>query len=177
MVQAGQQLGGVDPGFTTSQGTATASEVQTLTGTAASGTFRLRFGTQETSILTFDDSAADIQAALRALSNISATGVVCAGGALGTSPVTVTFGAEYAAVDVPLLVLVDIDLAGGTIAIAQTTPMASVPFFDADMNSFAAMRTRLAAIDGAYYTSTQLDKMTANDMMYALRLHDNPQSF
>lgn len=175
-MQAGQQLGGIDPGFTTTQGTATASEVQTLTGDAASGTFRLQFGDQVTGVLTFDDSAADIQTALRALSNISATGVTCAGGALGTNPVTCTFGGEYAAVNVPTLVVVDIDLAGGDIAVAVTTPMASTPFNDPDMISVAAMRTRLAAIDGAYYTSAKLDSLTTNDMMYALRVHDNPQS-
>jgi hypothetical protein len=31
------------------------------------------------------------------------------------------------------------------------------------------MRTRLAALDGSTYTSTVLDAMTKNDMVYALR--------
>lgn len=174
-MQAAQQLGS-NIGVTSKQGTATQSEVQTLTGGATSGTFRLRFGTEETSVLTFDDTAADIQAALRALSNISATGVVCAGGALNSAPVTCTFAAEYADVDVPLLQVVSIDLAGGSVTPTLTTAKASTAFIDADMNTVAAMRTRLAAIDGAYYTSARLDALTYNDMVYALRLHDNPQT-
>lgn len=35
----------------------------------------------------------------------------------------------------------------------------------------ADLRARLTAIDGAYYTSAQLDKLTRNDMLYALRVH------
>jgi len=31
------------------------------------------------------------------------------------------------------------------------------------------MRTRLAALNGTYYTATRLDGMTKNDMIYALR--------
>lgn len=39
--------------------------------------------------------------------------------------------------------------------------------------NITAMRTRLAAIDGAYYTSARLDAMTTNDMIYAIRLTDD----
>jgi hypothetical protein len=38
-----------------------------------------------------------------------------------------------------------------------------------NMGSVSAMRTRLAAINGTYYTSARLDAMTENDMIYALR--------
>ena len=31
------------------------------------------------------------------------------------------------------------------------------------------MRTRLAALNGAYYTAARLNNMTRNDMVYALR--------
>lgn len=168
----GNQIGVVER-----QGTATASEIQTLDTAATEGTFTLRFGDQVTSELTFDDSAADIQTALRALSNISASGVTCAGGPLATSPVTVTFGAEYAAVDVPLLIV-------GTTAtpldeeltVETTTPMVSGAFDDDDMDTIAAMRARLTTISGTTYTTARLNKMTKNDMMYALRHHDNPQT-
>ena len=51
---------------------------------------------------------------------------------------------------------------------------ASAGFNDANMLTISAMRSRLATIDGAYYTATQLNKMTVNDMIYALRVHDNP---
>jgi hypothetical protein len=39
-----------------------------------------------------------------------------------------------------------------------------------------SMRARLAAINGAYYTSAMLDKMTTNDMLYAIRLNDEAGS-
>lgn len=147
-----------------------ANEVQTITGGATSGTFVLQFEEHETSALTFDDTAADIQTALRALSSISATGVTCAGGALNATPVTVTFENEFAGADVPLLKVRSIDLAGGTVTCRETTKPS--PFFDADMASVTAMRTRLAAISGTTYTSTVLNRMTHNDMVYALRVHD-----
>lgn len=35
----------------------------------------------------------------------------------------------------------------------------------------ADLRARLTAIDGTYYTSAQLDKLTRKDMIYALRVH------
>jgi hypothetical protein len=39
--------------------------------------------------------------------------------------------------------------------------------------SITAMRTRLAAANGAYYTSAKLDQMTVNDMVFALRSIDD----
>lgn len=38
-----------------------------------------------------------------------------------------------------------------------------------NMTSISAMRTRLAALNGAYYTTARLNNMTRNDMVYALR--------
>lgn len=38
----------------------------------------------------------------------------------------------------------------------------------------ADMRTRLAAINGSYYTSARLNQMSDNDMVYALRVNDDP---
>lgn len=40
-------------------------------------------------------------------------------------------------------------------------------------SSISAMRTRLAAADGTYYTSAELDRMTVNDMVWALRSIDD----
>jgi hypothetical protein len=42
----------------------------------------------------------------------------------------------------------------------------------ANFTSVSAARTRLAAIDGTYYTSARLDQMTLNDMVYAIRTAD-----
>lgn len=49
------------------------------------------------------------------------------------------------------------------------TPLANAANYD----SVNAMRTRLAAVNGAYYTSARLNSMTKNDMVYALRLADD----
>jgi len=43
----------------------------------------------------------------------------------------------------------------------------------ADVN---ALRTRLAAINGSYYTAARLNSMTKNDMVYAVRLNDDATS-
>lgn len=42
--------------------------------------------------------------------------------------------------------------------------------------SINSMRTRLAAAQPGYYTSTVLDQMTVNDMIYALRTIDDTTS-
>lgn len=39
--------------------------------------------------------------------------------------------------------------------------------------SVGAMRTRLAAANGGYYTATKMDQMTVNDMIWALRSIDD----
>lgn len=44
---------------------------------------------------------------------------------------------------------------------------------DADLQTIATMRSRLAAINGTYYTAARLNEMTFNDMVYAIRLNDN----
>jgi hypothetical protein len=49
-------------------------------------------------------------------------------------------------------------------------------YVDTDLSDISAMRTRLAAINGALYTAAYLDKMTKNDMVYAIRLNDNPST-
>jgi hypothetical protein len=38
------------------------------------------------------------------------------------------------------------------------------------------LRTRLAAINGSYFTAARLNQMTKNDMMYAVRIADDPGS-
>ncbi len=44
----------------------------------------------------------------------------------------------------------------------------------ANYASINAMRTRLAAISGTTYTAAVLDQMSVNDMVYALRMNDDP---
>jgi hypothetical protein len=43
-------------------------------------------------------------------------------------------------------------------------------------SSISTLRTRLAAINPTYYTAAELDRMTVNDMVYALRVNDDATS-
>lgn len=76
------------------------NEVQTISlpGAPTSGTFTLSFGAYTTTALTFDESAADIDTALEALTSIGAGQVAVTGSAGGSW--TVTFGGTLAATDV-----------------------------------------------------------------------------
>ena len=103
---------------------ASATDVQTLTGTATGGTFTITFGNATqyiTSALPFNATAAQIQAALQALPNIGAGGVVCSGGALGTSPVVCTFAGALANQPQPLFVINNGGATGGSVTVAHTT--------------------------------------------------------
>ena len=98
-------------------------EVQTLTvtGTPTGGTFKLSYKGQKTAAIAHDANAAAIDSALEALSTIGTGNVTVA----GTGPFTVTFTGALAKKAVPLLVLVDNALTGGTspsVTIAETTP-------------------------------------------------------
>jgi hypothetical protein len=47
---------------------------------------------------------------------------------------------------------------------------------DANFADIGAMRTRLTAISATAYSAANLDKMTRNDMVHALRLADEAAS-
>ncbi len=70
-----------------------ANDLQTLSisGNPTGGTFTLAFGGQTTAAIPFNATAAQVQAALVALSSVGAGNVLCAGGALPGAAVTVTF--------------------------------------------------------------------------------------
>lgn len=174
-MQAGQQIGN-RYGVTARLQTSTQNEVQTLTGGATSGTFRLQFGTVQSGILNFNDSAATIQAALRLMSNIAPLGVACTGGPLNTTPVVCTFSNQYAGVDVPLLQVVSINLAGGTVTPSATTAPATKAYSNTNLATITDMRTALGLIDGTTFTSAVLDKMSFNDMTYAVRQLQDAQT-
>lgn len=50
-----------------------------------------------------------------------------------------------------------------------TVPFATPTNYD----DIASLRARLTVINGTTYTSANLDKMTKNDMIYAVRLNDD----
>lgn len=108
-------------------------EVQTLTigGTPDGGTFKLTFDGHTTAPITWtgaDDAAliAAVDAALEALPNIGAGGVVCADGTLtdGIGTITITFGGNLTKLAVPTITVANNSLTGTspTLAVAETTP-------------------------------------------------------
>lgn len=101
-------------------------EVQTITvtGTPTGGTFTLTFSGQTTAAIAYNASASAVQSALEALSNIATGDVVCAGGPLPGTPVTVTFGGAYDGANVPQMTATA-SFTGGTspaVTVTTTTP-------------------------------------------------------
>lgn len=106
--------------------TADVAEVQTITGTATAGTFTITIDldgdAQTTGTIAFNAAAATISTALDALSNVAPGDITVGGGALGTTPVTLTYLTTGAfAGDQPLAVIDDAMATGGTVTIAATT--------------------------------------------------------
>ena len=95
----------------------------TVTGTPTGGTFTLTYAGQTTAPIAYNASAATVQAALAALTNIAAGNVACAGGALPGAAVTATFQGLLGNEPQPLMTAVS-SLTGGTapaVTVATTT--------------------------------------------------------
>lgn len=99
-------------------------DVQTITVTATAGATKLSVDGYRTASLAFGANAAAIQTALRALPNVGASGA----GVTGTGPFVVTFAGKMGRRNVPLIVLVESTLTGGTWSIVHTTPGVSASF-------------------------------------------------
>jgi hypothetical protein len=102
-------------------------EVQTVTvtGSPTGGTYTLTFSGQTTSGIAYNATAAAVQSALEALSNVESGDVVCAGGPHPGTPITVTFGGQYDGADVPQMTASAAGLTGGTspaVTVTTTTP-------------------------------------------------------
>ncbi|MET7713660.1 hypothetical protein [Streptomyces sp. NPDC005407] len=102
-------------------------EVQTITvtGSPTGGDYTLTFSGQTTAAIDFDATAAAVQTALVALSNLAPGDVLCAGGPHPGTPITVTFGGAYDGQDVPQMTADDSGLTGGTtpaVTVTTTTP-------------------------------------------------------
>lgn len=105
----------------------TPSEVQriTITGAPTGGTFTLTFNSQTTAGIAYNATASAVQSALEALSNINPGDVVCDGGPLPGSFVTVTFGGQYAGTDVTQMTASGAGLTGGTTPTVTVTTTTS----------------------------------------------------
>lgn len=95
-------------------------EVQTITeGGSGLTSFTLTFSGQTTASIDDDATAATVQAALEALSNIGAGNVAVTGGPLGTGPFTVTFQGDLANTNVAEMTATPTG-GTGTVTIATT---------------------------------------------------------
>ena len=111
------KTGGSVTASTSTPGVAAVNEQQTVTlnGSPTGGTFTLTYSGQTTSAIAYNASAADIKAALEALSNIDPDAITCTGSAGG--PWTITFGGNLAATDIALLTssAAGLTVQGGTV--------------------------------------------------------------
>ena len=103
------------------------SEAQTVTvtGTPTGGTYTLTFSGQTTAGIPFNATAAQVKAALDALSNINPGDVVVTGGPHPGTPVVVTFAGQYMGDDQPQMTASAASLTGGTspaVTVTTTTP-------------------------------------------------------
>lgn len=103
------------------------SEVQTvtITGAPTGGTYTLTFSGQTTAAIPFNATAAQVQTALEALSNIDPGDVLAAGGPHPATAVTVTFFGDLAG-DPPQMTAAGSFTGGTTPAVAVTTTTAGV---------------------------------------------------
>jgi hypothetical protein len=92
------------------------SEVQTvtITGSPTGGTYTLTFSGQTTAAIPYNATAAQVKAALEALSNINVGDVAVSGGPHPGTAVAVTFGGQYMGDDVAQMTASGASLTGGT---------------------------------------------------------------
>ena len=105
------------------------NEIQrvTITGSPTGGTFTLTYSGQTTAGIAFDATAATVDAALEALSNIGAGDVTCTGGPLPGTAVDVEFTNQLGLTDVAAMTASGAGLTGGASpAVAITTPTPGV---------------------------------------------------
>lgn len=71
--------------------------------------------------------------------------------------------------------MADTDIEGEVTARGRAQGLAtSVWATPAEYDNVAALRTRLTAINGSYFTAARLNQMTKNDMVMAVRQSDDP---
>lgn len=103
------------------------SEVQTvtITGSPTGGTYTLTFSGQTTVGIPYNATAAQVKAALEALSNVEVGDVAVSGGPHPGTAVAVTFGGQYLSDDVAQMTASAASLTGGTSpAVTVTTSTA-----------------------------------------------------
>lgn len=95
-----------------------------ITGTPTGGTFTLTFQGNTTAAIAYNAAASAVQSALEALPNVDSGDVTASGGAFPGTAVDVTFGGQYAGVNVAQMTATGSFTGGTTPAIAVTTTTA-----------------------------------------------------
>lgn len=107
------------------------AEVQTINlGAATAGTITIGFDGQTTASIAYNATAATVQTALEALSNVDAGDIAVSGGPLpGT--ISISVAGQYLGTDVPAVTVTPSGLTGGTVTVATTTQGAVVNWIGA----------------------------------------------
>ena len=121
----GLELSGAAFGNSLSDGVQmSTNEVQQVAvtgGTPASGGFRLTYSGQQSGTIQYNAAAAAVQSALEALSNIAPGDVICTGGNLPGTPVSVEFRGTLRQTDVAIMTASDTFSPGGDITVTEAT--------------------------------------------------------
>jgi len=141
------------------------TEVQTvtITGTPTGGTYTLTYSGQTTAAIPYNATAAQVQAALIALSNIGPADVVCTGGPHPGTAVTVTFGGALANADIAAMTASSASLTGGStpaVVIATATAGGAEP-------SAGGLQTLVGFLFGAVKSPAA----TTTDVSAAMLVH------
>jgi hypothetical protein len=108
------------------------AEVQTIgLGSATAGTVQITFMGQTTAAIPYNATAAQVQAALEALTNVAPGDVVVTGTAWPTV-LTFTFGGAWGSTNVDQMTAVGTGLTGGTVTIATTTGGVAPDYLELD---------------------------------------------
>jgi len=86
----------------------------TITGSPTGGHYNLSYGGQTTGDISYDATAADVQAALESLSTIGTGNVTCSGGPGPDSPIVVTFTGDLGGSNLDSMTIDASGLTGGT---------------------------------------------------------------
>lgn len=151
------------------------NETQTVTVTSATGgTFTLTFEGQTTAAIAYNATAATVQAALEALSNIAPGDIVVTGGPLSTSAVTVEFTGALKSSDRTQMTANGAALtgAGAAVSIATTRQGVAPTTNNERMVTVALVDSLGNAVSQAVKTATQTDLDARREVNFVVHVTD-----
>ena len=138
-----------------------ANEVQSvsISGSPTGGTFTLTFEGQTTAGIAYNATAAAVQSALEALSNIAVGDVSCTVGPLPGTAVTVTFTGDLGLSNRTEMTANSAGLTGGSSPTASVTT--TTGGIDGDLATFATYKWDAYSYDGTLYSGDQTVEASA----------------